>query len=186
MAFEKAARGETKRLWRVEVLCALAFVRAELQPSVWCVCAHVSVCISVCGSVCMCHHHKDGTHSKDYEETPPPQKVRETGDDIMNQGCSLDTMKLHLSVHITLTILFSTAEQGFSVVSVWRETSIIQVKRGENVPTVQRKGNSLEKKWCKHEWSEYKVQIVEPCRFVRRLVGIHIHGMGKTGTSSTM
>lgn len=109
-------------------------------------CAHVSVCISVCGSVCMCHHHKDGTHSKDYEETPPPQKVRETGDDIMNQGCSLDTMKLHLSVHITLTILFSTAEQAENRDSVWcqsegkhplfksREERMYQLYRGRVIP----------------------------------------------------
>lgn len=77
---------------------------------------------------------------------PPPPKVREMGDDIMNQGCSLDTMKLHLSVHITLTILFSTAEQAENRDSVWcqsegkhplfksREERMYQLYRGRVIP----------------------------------------------------
>lgn len=52
MAFEKAARGETQRLWREEVPCALASVRAEFQPSVWCVhmyqCANLYVVVRAC------------------------------------------------------------------------------------------------------------------------------------------
>lgn len=51
----KAARGETRRLWRVEVPCALAFVRVELLPSVWSVC--MCVCMYwPCICACLCAH----------------------------------------------------------------------------------------------------------------------------------
>lgn len=53
----------------MEVPCALASVRAELQPSVWCVRTHVLMCISICGFVCArVDYHRDGTHSKDYRK----------------------------------------------------------------------------------------------------------------------
>lgn len=96
----------------------------------------------------VCHRHRDGAHSVGCEEGKKKKKTkgRETGDDITNQGCSLDTMKLHLSVHITLTVLFSTAEQAESRDPVWcqsegkhplfksREERMYQVYRGRIIP----------------------------------------------------
>lgn len=157
MAFEKAARGETQRLWREEVPCALAFVRAEFQPSVWCVCVHVSTCISVCAWACTCVGYcRQSMRSKDYGWKRTGG--RETGDDGARvQSCHLEGAPLR-SYYLDRSVLYhwTGREQGFSMVSVWRGTSIIQVRRGENVPTVRRKGNSFEKKLCKHERSKYK------------------------------
>lgn len=43
---------------------------------------------------------------------------------------------------------WTAGEQGVSVVSVWMGTSIIQVKRGKNRPTVQQEGWILWEKYC--------------------------------------
>lgn len=66
---------------------------------------------------------------------------------------------MHLSARITLTVLFSTTEQEENRDSVWCQSEgehPLFKSRGENVPSVQWKGNSFEKKQCKREWCKCK------------------------------
>lgn len=71
-------------------------------------------------------------------------------------------MILQIRAGNTLTILFSSAEQ---------EEHGIQcgVSMKEKHPLFKSREDGMyeEKKMCLHEWSECKVQNVEPCQFER-------------------
>lgn len=103
------------------------------------------MCISVCGTVCMCINTADTVHTLKIMKKKK-SKGRQKVDDITNQGCSLDTTRLHLYAHNTLTILFSTTEQVENRDSVWcqsegkhplfkaREERMYQLYRGRVIP----------------------------------------------------
>lgn len=70
MVLGKAARGEMSGLWRVEVPCALPFVRAARQPSVF-------MRISVCGPSHMCVGTAEkGSAAKTVRKIRPPKAER--------------------------------------------------------------------------------------------------------------
>lgn len=70
MVLGKAARGEMSGLWRVEVPCALPFVRAARQPSVF-------MRISVCGAAHMCAGTSEkGGAAKTARKIQPPKAER--------------------------------------------------------------------------------------------------------------
>lgn len=185
MAFEKAARRETQRLWRAEVPCALASVRAGFQPSVWCVCAHVSMCVSVCGCWCMCAgYHRGSMHSEDYRGKKKQTKGREMGDDSSSQGCSHVSWRVHLSARVTLTVLFSSAGQAENRESTQcqsegehplfksREERTYQLYRGRVNPLRKKSVVKIHKytmqTWT--VWIQEKTKSIEPRKFVRRLL----------------
>lgn len=80
-------------------------------------------------------------YSKDSNDKEKKAKGTEMGDDIENQGCSLGAMRWHISSSYYL-VLLSTTKVVKNRDSVRRhsegKTFIIQVKRGENAPPVQR------------------------------------------------
>lgn len=187
MVLGKAAWGEMSGLWRVEVPCALPFVRAARQPSVF-------MRISVCGSAHMCVGTTEkGSAAKTVRKIRAPKAERWETNKQIKAAVLTPWGRTSLFV-LPWPFCFLLQNKPENRDSVWcqskgkhplfksREERMYRLYWGRAIPSWGGEGGWG---WCKLECSEYKVQIAELFWLVRGLVAIYISVTEKTSKATS-